>query len=71
MVTCAAALALGLDFLPLASERFDLVLPKESLADSRVARLLETLASREFRRELASIGGYSTQRSGSIAAELR
>jgi molybdate-binding protein/DNA-binding XRE family transcriptional regulator len=70
MVTCAAALALGLDFLPLASERFDLVLPKEWVGDSRVARLLETLASGEFRRELASIGGYATQRSGSIVAEL-
>jgi putative molybdopterin biosynthesis protein len=70
MVTCAAALALGLHFIPLATERFDLVLPKESLSDGRVGRLLDTLSSREFRRELASIGGYSTQRSGAVAAEL-
>ncbi len=70
MVTCGAALALGLEFISLASERFDLVLPKEWLADRRVSRLLEALASGEFRRELASIGGYATQRSGSIVAEL-
>ena len=71
VVTCCSALALGLEFIPLASERFDLVLSKEWLSDKRVARLLETLASGEFRRELASLGGYATQRSGAIAAELQ
>jgi putative molybdopterin biosynthesis protein len=70
MVTCAAALALGLDFVQLASDRFDLALPKASLADRRVVRLLETLASKELRRELSSLGGYDTRRSGTIAAEL-
>jgi len=70
MVTCSAALAFGLTFLPLASERFDLALPKESLSDSRVARLLETLASAGYRQELGSIGGYETRRCGTIAAEL-
>ncbi len=70
MVTCSSALALGLDFIPLASERFDLALPKDSLSDPRVAGLLETLASSSFREELASIGGYQTRKSGSIAAEL-
>ncbi|HUJ25771.1 MAG TPA: substrate-binding domain-containing protein [Myxococcales bacterium] len=71
MVTCSAALALGLDFVPLSSERFDLVLPKPLLRDHRVGRLLETLSSEEFRRELTSIGGYATQKAGSIAAELQ
>jgi putative molybdopterin biosynthesis protein len=71
MVTCGAALALGLTFVPMSAERFDLVLPKEWLSDPRVSRLLETLASGEFRKELASVGGYSAQRSGSIAAELQ
>jgi putative molybdopterin biosynthesis protein len=70
VVTCATALALGLDFQPLASERFDLALPKEWLKDPRVARLLDALTSGDFRRELSSIGGYATQRCGSIAAEL-
>ena len=71
MVTCAVALALGLDFVPLASERFDLAIPKEWIGDRRVTRLLDALASGAFRRELASLGGYSTQRSGAIAAELQ
>lgn len=70
IVTCAAALALGLEFIPFATERFDLVLRKEWLSDRRVARILDTLASGEFRRELASVGGYATKRSGSIVAEL-
>jgi putative molybdopterin biosynthesis protein len=70
MVTCSAAIAFGLDFLPLASERFDLALSKESLSDPRISRLLETLSGAPFRQELAAIGGYQTRRSGAIAAEL-
>ena len=60
----------GLDFVPLALERFDLVIPYEWLQDAWVARALETLKSRSFRRELSSLGGYDTTRSGQIVAEL-
>ena len=33
-------------------------------------RLLQTLSSKTFRRELASLGGYGTRRSGSVMAEI-
>ena len=71
VVTCSAALVHGLHFLPLASERVDLVLPKEWVTDPRIQRALETLESRAFRRELDSIGGYQTAQSGRVVAELR
>jgi putative molybdopterin biosynthesis protein len=67
----AVALAHGLGFVPLSRERFDLVLTKESLSDERVARALETLASRSFRRELSALSGYDVSRCGRIAAEVR
>ncbi len=70
VVTCASALALGLEFVPLATERFDLIFPKESLGDRRLARLVDVLSSGQFRRELQSVGGYATRRSGSIVADL-
>ena len=70
VVTCASALALGLEFVPLATERFDLIFPKESLGDWRLARLVDVLSSGQFRRELQSVGGYATRRSGSIVADL-
>jgi putative molybdopterin biosynthesis protein len=54
----ASALAYGLDFLPVAEERFDLVLPHDAESDPRLLRLLELLASAKFRRELACLPGY-------------
>jgi molybdate-binding protein/DNA-binding XRE family transcriptional regulator len=60
----AVALAFGLDFIPLAEERFDLVLPAELADDARVVRLLDLLSGRAFRGELAALGGYDTTQTG-------
>jgi putative molybdopterin biosynthesis protein len=65
----SVALAHGLDFLPLAEERFDLVLSKELSRDPRVIRLLDALSSRPFRREIESLGGYNVRESGRLIAE--
>jgi putative molybdopterin biosynthesis protein len=62
----SAALAWGLDFLPLAEERFDLIVSKELSDDPRVVRLLDTLSSRPFRREIESLGGYEVRESGHL-----
>jgi putative molybdopterin biosynthesis protein len=71
VVARSAAVAHGLDFVPLSEERFDLVFPKEWSADPRAGRIVETLESRAFRRELASLGGYETRKSGHLVTELR
>jgi putative molybdopterin biosynthesis protein len=67
----SAALAYGLDFVPLATERFDLVIPRTLATDPRVERVVDTLASRGFRRELESVGGYATRETGQQVAALR
>lgn len=64
----SAALAYGLGFIPLAEERFDLVVAEELSDDPRLVRLLDTLSSRRFRRELTSLGGYQTRQTGSLIA---
>jgi putative molybdopterin biosynthesis protein len=64
VVTCSAARAHGLGFIPLAAERFDLVLPREALSDARVSRLLDTLSTAAYRRELEDLGGYATASTG-------
>jgi len=69
IATRDAALALGLHFVPLAEERFDLVLPLEALADARLARLFDVLSSPAFQRELACLG-YDVRSSGARVAEL-
>jgi putative molybdopterin biosynthesis protein len=64
--TEAAARAHGLDFIPLAIERSDLVLAKELCRESRMQRIIATLESRAFRRELAGLGGYELRQSGQL-----
>lgn len=66
----SAAVAFGLDFLPLAEERFDLVMPAALATDARVERLLDTLASRPFRRELESLGGHHTEAAAAHVGRL-
>src|SRR6267142_51316 len=70
VVARSAAVAYGLDFVPLSEERFDLVFPKEWSTDPRAARMVETLEGRAFRRELGSLGGYDTRQSGHLVTEL-
>ena len=67
----SAAAAFGLGFIPLAMERFDLVIPRTLATDPRVERLVDTLGSRTFRRELDAVGGYITHESGHQVGETR
>lgn len=63
----AAASLLGLDFVPLQDERYDLVIPAAYLsAHQGVARLLETIVSRPFRAEVEALGGYDMRETGKV-----
>lgn len=65
----AASRLLGLDFLPLQEERYDLVIPTRYLkAHPGLDRFLDTLVSRPFRREMEAVGGYDTRETGKIQA---
>jgi putative molybdopterin biosynthesis protein len=59
-----AALAYGLDFLPLATERFDLVLPSSLVASREVQGLLKVLTSPWLLAQLASLPGYDPSSCG-------
>ena len=63
----AAALALELDFVPIAEERYDLIVPQDYLADSRVTAALDIIKSnKDFRQKVLSLGGYNLRDSGSV-----
>ncbi len=62
----SAARALGLDFLPLATERYELVIPVEFLDHEGVQQVLEVIDSEEFRRGAVELGGYDVVRTGSV-----
>jgi len=59
-----AALAYGLDFILLAEERFDLVLPAKHAASREVQGLLKVLTSPWLLAQLASLPGYDAARCG-------
>ncbi|CAO0821180.1 Molybdopterin molybdenumtransferase [Desulfarculales bacterium] len=63
----AAAKALGLDFVPLCQERYDLCIPQAFLEDYRVAVLLETLRDQRFREAVEALGGYDISPMGQVA----
>lgn len=60
----ATALAAGLEFVPLFVERYDLVMERERMGESRVDRLLDVLGTRAFRIQADSSLGYDTSRTG-------
>ena len=60
----AAAQALGLDFIPLLPERYDLVVPETTFADPRFQTLLAVIRSREFQEAAAALGGYDLKDCG-------
>jgi putative molybdopterin biosynthesis protein len=66
----AVARMLGLDFVPLQQERYDLVIPLEFLHAPPVQALLEVVVSRPFQHELEALGGYDSAQAGTVVAEL-
>jgi len=66
----AAAVALGLDFISVAQERYDLILPKAFLHDPKVMVLLQTIReNEEFRRTVSGLGGYDLRDCGRVMYE--
>ena len=62
----AAAKALDLDFVPLARERYDLIIPKAHIQDSKVQTVLNLLNDTDFQRKIEDLGGYETKLTGQI-----
>jgi putative molybdopterin biosynthesis protein len=64
VATASAARAFGLDFIALASERYDLVIRREHLDLAPVQHLLDTLCEAALRRELETLCAYDTHETG-------
>lgn len=63
----SAARLLGLEFIPLQEERYDLVMPTAYLSSHRgLSVLLDTIVSNPFRSEIAALGGYDTSETGKV-----
>jgi putative molybdopterin biosynthesis protein len=64
----AAAKALRLDFIPVVTEVYDLVIPAEFYDTENICALLEVIGSAEFKRRVDALGGYSTRHTGETLA---
>jgi len=60
----AAARALGLDFVPLTEERYDLIIPEEFLQLPSIKAVLAIIRTPEFQKAVTRKGGYSTRDTG-------
>ena len=61
--------AIGLDFVPLLKERYDLVIPRRHYESDLLEPLLSALGADRFRSEVDALGGYDTTMMGSVVAE--
>lgn len=66
----AAAQALGLDFIPLFNEKYQLIIPTEYYSDKLLKPLLETIQKKEFQTAVAKLPGYDVSEMGKIIAEI-
>ncbi len=64
VATAAAADAFGLAFVPLAEDRFDLVMTAETMEGASARRLVDALATARFRRDIGALRGYGTAETG-------
>ena len=71
MCVYSAARALGLPFVPVGRERYELAIRTGDLADSRISTLLSEIKSERFKGILQQLGGYDTSCTGQLRNTLR
>lgn len=62
----SAAKAMDLDFVEVAFEDYDFLVPFESLEDDRIKKFIEVIKSGEFKDILESLGGYGFRNTGEV-----
>ena len=68
LATRSAARTFGLDFIPLHSERYDLVMRKRTTELPAVKAFLDVLQRATLRRKLEVLAGYDTSQTGTVVA---
>lgn len=62
----SAAKAFSLDFVPVAKERYDIIIPKEYYSSLKIQKLLAVIKSEKFKKKVLSLGGYDLSQSGKV-----
>jgi len=66
IATAAVSSLLGLDFVPITKERFDMILDQSVFFQKGVQALMETLTGDAFKRRVENLGSYDFRSSGRI-----
>lgn len=64
--TVAVSNLLGLSFIPIIRENFDMILPQQIFFKKGIQAFIETLNSKEFRARVERLGGYDFKDSGKV-----
>jgi putative molybdopterin biosynthesis protein len=62
----AAARALHLDFIPVVTEQYDLVIPEVYFETPKIQTLLDVIHSERFKKRVEALGGYHTEKTGTV-----
>ncbi|CAD7782079.1 MAG: PBP superfamily domain protein [Candidatus Methanoperedenaceae archaeon GB37] len=62
----AAAKALNLDFIPIAVEEYDLVVPETLWETKKIQTILQLINSHKFKQAVEKMGGYETSKTGMV-----
>jgi len=68
LATRSAAQTFGLDFIPIKSERYDLVMRKRTIDLPAAKAFFDVLQRATLRRKLEVLAGYDTSQTGSVVA---
>ena len=66
MCVYSAAKALGLPFVPVAQEQYELAFRKKYAEDPRLVALIAAIRSPGFKKILSNLGGYDTKETGHV-----
>jgi putative molybdopterin biosynthesis protein len=62
----AAAKALGLEFIPIVTEQYDLVVPAVFYDTPAIQSLMSVINRTAFKQRVTALGGYHTERTGEV-----
>ena len=62
----AAARALDLDFIPVVTEEYDLIIPDRFYKTKKIQTLLDIIQTKKFQERIQALGGYGIQNTGKI-----
>jgi excisionase family DNA binding protein len=66
IATSAVSKLLGLSFVPITQERFDMIVDQSTFFDKTIQGFIEVLRSEEFRGRVANLGNYDFKHCGKV-----